>query len=153
MKKLAFVVLAPAVFALCAGLQAQEKKKRDDKARLQGTWQTVKGEEGGEDSPDAREHKMVFKGGRFSLVKDGEVMLEGTYRLDPTQKPKQIDLTITGGKAADDMKDKTALGIYDLKKDELRWCVCRPGDNERPREFSTTGTKFLMAVLKREEKK
>jgi uncharacterized protein (TIGR03067 family) len=150
----AILVLVPALLIVCAGLDAQEKKKKEDKDRIQGTWQAVSGEEAGQDSPDSKQFKMVFKGDKFTLIKgDNERFIEGTFKLDPSKKPKQVDFKVTGGTGAEEFKDKTALGLYELKKDELKWVCCKPGNDERPKEFATAGTQFLMVVFNREGKK
>jgi uncharacterized protein (TIGR03067 family) len=48
-------------------------------------------------------------------------------------------------------KGKTSLGIYELKKGELKWCAAEPG-GERPKDFATAGTKNLFDTLRREQK-
>ncbi len=46
-------------------------------------------------------------------------------------------------------KGQTYLGIYLLEGDTLKWCVSTPG-NERPTEFATKGSNFLL-VMKRQK--
>jgi uncharacterized protein (TIGR03067 family) len=78
------------------------------------------------------------------LTKDDTVLLEGTGKLDPSKKPKAADWTIT---SEGDLKDRVALGIYDVTKDT--WKHCFALDN-RPEQFeSKEGSKVTYAVLKR----
>ena len=52
------------------------------------------------------------------------------------------------------LNGKTALGIYELDGDTLKWCANEPGGNERPKKFSSeAGTKYLLVTLKREKSK
>ena len=70
---------------------------------------------------------------------------KGTFKLDASKKPKQIDITPTDG----DEKDKVIHGIYSLEKDELKICIAR-GDKERPTEFeSKEGSGHMLVTLKR----
>src|SRR5262249_60701295 len=83
------------------------------------------------------------------LVRRGDKVLgEGTVKLDPTKKPKTIDVAFTEG----EHKGKTALGIYEIENDAFRVCIARPGD-ERPAEFSAkVGSGCTLIVYKRDKK-
>jgi uncharacterized protein (TIGR03067 family) len=86
--------------------------------------------------------------GRFSVRRGDKVIDEGTVKLDPTKKPKTIDVSVTEG----ERKGKTALGIYEIESDAFRVCVARPGD-ERPTEFSAkAGSGCTLIVYKRDKK-
>ena len=80
---------------------------------------------------------------------DKEVIFKGTVKIDPSRKPKHIDLTIEDGiKFIGD----TALGIYELDGDTLKWHANQPGKVERPREFPAVQGEVaggLYLVLKR----
>jgi uncharacterized protein (TIGR03067 family) len=69
--------------------------------------------------------------GNFSVRRDDKVIGAATVKIDPTKKPKRIDVSFTEGKH----KGQTLLGIYEIDSDAFRVCVARPGD-ERPAEFS-----------------
>ena len=61
--------------------------------------------------------------------------------------PKAADWKIT---SEGDLKDKTALGIYDVDKDTWKHCF---GFDKRPEKFeSKEGSKVTNAVLKRVKK-
>jgi RNA polymerase sigma factor (sigma-70 family) len=92
--------------------QAPEKKKKSDKELLQGTWvEESRGADG----------KKVAEGDRWKLVfdedkvtwKDKNKDREGTFTIDPDQKPKEIDLTFAD-------PTLTLNGIYELKDDTLK---------------------------------
>ena len=88
---------------------------------------------------------MVFKGERVRYT----VQLPGfdfefAYKLDPTKKPKAIDLefTSTPDRKGIGMKFQ---GIYALDGDDLRICY---DAEKRPTEFTGKG-KSTLVVLKR----
>ncbi len=120
-----------------------------DKDRLQGTWQAVSSQNDGRDDPDAQAHRLTFAGETFTIRRDGHVMIKGTFRIDPDKKPKTIDMILTEA-PRDDQRGKTALGIYELDGDTLKWCVGRPGEGERPKEFAAKdGSRRMFVTLKR----
>jgi hypothetical protein len=57
----------------------------------------------------------------------GNDTMKGTHKLDPTKKPKTIDVQDTEGS----FKDQTLLGIYRILDDEFSVCFAAPG-KERP---------------------
>ena len=86
--------------------------------------------------------------GKVSVGRGDKVINEATVKLDPTKKPKTIDITYTGG----ERKGQAVLGIYELEGDAFRVCVARPGD-ERPAEFSTKdGSGRTLVAYQREKK-
>lgn len=85
--------------------------------RMQGTWTTTTTKEefvNGEPQPPRKisvkfiivEDKIIWLG------EDGFIFMEWTIRLDPSRKPKAIDLI--------NRKDGTLLGIYRLEGDSLK---------------------------------
>jgi uncharacterized protein (TIGR03067 family) len=108
-----------------------------DKERLQGSWRPVSAIRGGNAQDDAKEYLLTFEGDTFLIKRGGELFAKGTYKLDPTAKPKSIDMKITES-PREDAKGKDLLGIYELDKDTLKWCfIGDPGDKERPTKFSS----------------
>ena len=80
-------------------------------------------------------------------------MIQGTFKVDPSKKPKEIDMKITEDETGKH-KGKTAQGIYALDGDTLKWCVAEPGTTERPKEFAAPAdTKLMFITLKREKSK
>jgi uncharacterized protein (TIGR03067 family) len=140
-------------FALVFGLltaplvQAQDVKKEDevkkDRMQLEGTWAAVSAETEGVKGTEEfiKNFTLVFK----------EDMVTGRhkakYEIDPTKKPKTIDVTPSEGPE----KDKTIEGIYELKENELKVCIAMPG-KERPTAFeSKPGSGTVLLVLKKEK--
>jgi uncharacterized protein (TIGR03067 family) len=123
-------------------------KAADDKEKLQGTWVWVEAERGGKKAgaDEIKDFKMVFRGDKLSVDPGGDNR-EGTFKLDPAQKPKTIDLMLEDGPE----KGKTIRGIYSLDGDTLKLCFDDMGDNDRPTDFtSKEGTRLVMVVLRRQ---
>lgn len=143
---LALVAVAATAVALAAD---DDQAKKDFKA-LEGTWEYVSQvSDGKEVEKEMLEgiRLTVTAEGKWVLKKDDTVILEGTGKLDPSKKPKAADWTITteGG-----LKDKVALGIYDVTKDTWKHCFAI---EKRPEKFeSKEGSKVTNAVLKRVKK-
>jgi RNA polymerase sigma factor (sigma-70 family) len=122
-------------------------KPKTDKDNLQGAWIPVSVEEGGkkipEDEVKAKNVEIVFTGDKVTLPIKGDAKEFG-YKLDPSKKPKQIDLLLGDG--------KTAKGIYLLDGDTLKLCVEKEPDGERPTEFAAKeGTTHNLIVLKKKK--
>jgi uncharacterized protein (TIGR03067 family) len=132
------LLIAAASVALAPDTPVDEAKKELE--RIQGTWVT---ELGGE------KVLLVCTGDKY-VQKVGDVEVEkGTHKLDPTKKPKTMDITVTEG----DAKGLLQLAIYELEGDTLKICANQAGDKERPKEFSTKeGGGRILVVLKREKK-
>ena len=153
MTKYVLTVLVAGLF-LSPVLAAEEKKDdaKKDKEALQGSWKVASSEAGGKDQTEEFQgHLLVFEGDTFALKKGDQVGLKGTFKLDPSEKPRAIDVTITeGGREAD--KGKVLHGIYELGKGTLTWCTSEPGGTDRPKEFSTKeGVNHMLVTLKKEK--
>jgi uncharacterized protein (TIGR03067 family) len=148
MKALLLIVL---VFGFLAGTDVRSQDGTKDKAILQGTWMVVSLE------PMARKltpevlkaAKLVITGDKFTIsIADSKD--EASYKLDPTQKPKAIDVTDLRRQDA-----KPSPGIYLLEGDDLKLCWDANGAS-RPTAFTTAGKAgqdLRLIVLKREPKK
>jgi uncharacterized protein (TIGR03067 family) len=110
-------------------------------------------QEDGQTKDDTEDHRLIFSGDEFSIKKGDETVIKGKFKIDSSKKPKQIELEIT--QASNEQFDgKTAVGIYELDGDTLKWCSNKPGDSERPKEFASDGgTSHLLVTLKREKAK
>ena len=117
----------------------------EDAKRIQGTWSVVLFEARGMSVPDEKLKLMTleFKENVF-ILNDGVTPEHGTFKLDPSTKPKGFDATIKRGE-----KGEVALFIYELDGDNLKLCWRKPG-SERPTAFTSTGTDGYM-VLKRKK--
>jgi uncharacterized protein (TIGR03067 family) len=143
MRRALFVAM---LVGLVAGADGKKDDAKADQERLKGTWTIVSIERDGKANENAVGGKVTFDGDTMTFkVKDNEH--KGTFKLDPTKKPRQIDLTPGDGPE----KDKVVEGIYSLKKDELKICIAHPG-NERPKDFeSKEGSGHSLVTLKRGE--
>lgn len=127
-----------AVIACCSVAPAGDAKK----IGLGGSW---KGDLGG------KKIEMVFdvdkKPATFAISLDGK-KFEGTFKIEPAKSPAHMDLTVTKGEKFQDM---TALAIFELKDDTLRWAANQPGELERPAEFPNQegDGKILYVVFKK----
>ena len=143
--------VATAVVAVLL-LAAAPAPKEDDARTLQGAWQAVTYEAGGMAVKDVAE-KVVCTCEKDILTfqYEGKVIWRATFKLDPSKKPRTIDITITEGRRDDD-KGKELHGIYELGKDGLRWCTSEPGGTDRPTAFATKeGTRESLVTLKKEK--
>lgn len=136
------------VFALGLGgvlaARAQDAD-RNDKA-LQGSWTG---------NHKGKKFNIAFDKGNFTVkFEDDEV--NGTFKIDPAKTPRTMDLTVTGGRGApaDRYSGKTALAIYEVSGDSLKWCANEPGREERPQAFppDAGGDDHLFIVFQREKK-
>jgi uncharacterized protein (TIGR03067 family) len=104
---------------------------QDEMARLEGTYSCVSTEQGSEkgDPATLKRLKLVVKDKKWTVYIDDKVLTLATFTIDPTKKPKTIDLTGTMGGD----KGKKYLGIYELNGNELKLCI---GDTKtRPKVF------------------
>lgn len=107
---------------VAANSMAQQPRKDED--MIQGTWKVTSAWEAGKKDPSALKFVFVFKNGTMTATIDGKQKGKGTYRLDPSKKPKWFDVTMEG---------RPYLGIYELKGDTLR--ICHSHSRERPTRF------------------
>ena len=145
MWRLATVAVLACGVVLAAPIPKKDEKPKKDTEAIQGTWQLEKFE--GEDKPpvELSAIKLVFKEGKMSVSVAGRENQKGAYKLDETAKPKAIDLTKPGENR----------GMYELDGDTLKICMVDDEKAARPTEFTATGKRIMLFVLKRvpDEKK
>lgn len=121
---------------------------QDDARSMEGTWRPSAAELGGEKFPDEvrQSMKLVIEGGLYTVTV-GATPDKGTVKLDPSTKPKSMNITGTDGPN----KGRTILSIYELAGDTLRVCYDL-GGKARPTEFKTkAGTKLFLVTYQREK--
>jgi uncharacterized protein (TIGR03067 family) len=121
---------------------------KDAVKSIQGTWLPQTGELGGKEfSQDIlKTIKLVIKDETYTVTA-GKEPDRGTLKLDPSAKPKAMDIVGTDGPN----KGKTILAIYEVTDDMLRICYDLEG-KKRPAEFKTAkDTQQLFIVYKREK--
>jgi uncharacterized protein (TIGR03067 family) len=126
------------------GTKAQLIKK--DLEKLQGRWQKVKQESGGNDSGDQSKAEAVVMGSTFINLFNGNPNTRADIVIDPSAEPKAINIRYTAGPAG------TSYGIYRFLEDgTLEICLnqaTNKPDAPRPTEFTTKlGTKGAGSIL------
>lgn len=140
-------LLALPLLLVAADAPKQAVEKEQEK--FQGTWRVLRAEDRGvvmvsEKAGEMFDVKLVFKGDRVRYTgKLPGLDLEYSYKLDPTQNPKVIEMTLVKA------PDKKGLGkidksIYVLEGDSLKICG---GGKELPKAFD--GKKYGLFVLKK----
>jgi len=117
-----------------------------DGKTIDGTWQPTKADLAGRKFPDdvRKTITLVVKDGKYTLTV-GKKTDQGTVKLKPSAKPKEMDITGTDGPN----KGKTILAIYERDGDTLRICYDL-GGKKRPGEFKTReGTQLFLVTYKR----
>jgi uncharacterized protein (TIGR03067 family) len=138
---------------LSAADSAEEEAIKKDRREMQGTWKVASYElDGNQPIPEEQLRNVkatLDANGKITVEVDGSAVLEATTKIDPTKKPKTIDITFTDG----ELKGQTGLGIYELKDDTFRYCRAAPG-KDRPIEFSSkAGSGHTLILYKREKSK
>jgi uncharacterized protein (TIGR03067 family) len=135
------------LIAVCAGLAVAraDDSTKTDLDKLQGVWKVVAMENDGKKASEdsVKGIRMTIKGDKLLLKEDNKEE-EASFKLDPMQKPKTMDLTIKAG----DKMEVVKL-IYDLRGDDLKLCGGRAG-KDRPKDFVAKGGMNLI-VFKREK--
>lgn len=142
-------LLALLTLVLCVAFVAAQDDKKDDAKKemdkLQGTWKTDSIASMGMTVTSAQfgESTLVVKDDKYVFTLSGEKE-EGTLKIDPSKKPKTMDVVITGGQE----KGKTQLGVYELEGDTLKVTVNMPGETDRPKEMGKGHSTFTFKKQK-----
>jgi uncharacterized protein (TIGR03067 family) len=123
--------------------------------KLEGTWKVVSLEVAGKPvlMEKWKEMRLTFQGERMTVM--GQTM---PFKIDPTKKPRHLDLTITRGEEKINWKC-----IYSLEGDTLKFLmplapkkgskVQEPyGSVKRPESFQADGKPFMVFTVEREKK-
>src|SRR5690349_9378008 len=107
---------------VCAGPFArgdEAPSAKDDSKKMQGNWKPVTAELGGKPFPDdiLKTMKLVVTDGKYTVTV-GEQTDEGRVKLDPTKKPRAVDIVGTKGPN----QGKTIPAIYEFTDTTLRVC-------------------------------
>jgi uncharacterized protein (TIGR03067 family) len=121
---------------------------------LEGTWVTTEINFGGKKLPKEQVEKLqltvTVRGDKYAVQVQGKVEEEGTFKADPSKKPKTLDLNIESGKN----KGKTQRGIYRVDGETLSVSFAPAGAKERPGAFTfEEGSKYQTYVLQRQREK
>ncbi len=139
------IIVLALVLSFAPAARSGDGKDGDN---LQGTWLPSTAELGGKAFPDEvlKTLKLVVKDDRYTVTV-GKDVDQGSVKLNPAAKPKEMDITGTDGPN----KGKTILAIYERDGDTLRICYDL-GGKSRPTEFKTReGTRLFLVTYKREK--
>jgi uncharacterized protein (TIGR03067 family) len=141
------VLMALTVGWLVAADALKDSSAKKELQKFQGTWKVASMEIGGKKVADdkAKGATLVVKGNQYAVKMGDKTLEQGTFKIDPTKKPKTIDVTPTEGKG----KGKTFHGIYQINGDEARDSFSTD-NKERPTSFDTkANSKWVVRVYKR----
>ncbi len=118
----------------------REEAARRDLERLQGSWIYLSG---------PREAQLLISGQHFTMrFRSGDIYV-GTFTLDPTNRPRAMDLHIHEG--PEPHRGKTALAIYEFDGHHLIWSPAEPGNPERFRAFPPGDDPERLCIIFRRE--
>jgi uncharacterized protein (TIGR03067 family) len=109
------------VFVVLAGFGLAQPSEVDVKKELklfQGKWKAIAATGfNGEalTDQDLQSTTLVVEGDKFTM-KTAEITIEGTFKIDPTRKPKTIDVILKTD------KDNPLQGIYEQVGDTRKSC-------------------------------
>ena len=148
-KLLALVVLS----AFLIGADKPDDAGAAKSKPLKGTWKVVSQKHGDDDIPDENKAgQLIFEADKFLVKRGDDVLLEGTFKIDSSTSPAQIDFTVTKDNEAQGRAGQKSLGIYKLDGDKLKLCACDVGHDERPDKLDSAGTDFILLVMERSKK-
>jgi uncharacterized protein (TIGR03067 family) len=106
------VLAAPATLAL-----AQDDAAKEETKKLQGTWKVVDFAIDGKKQPaDQGKMVFVFKDDTVVFKLNDKVAAEGTFKVKPSAKPKELDITHGSGPN----KGKVDMSLYIMDGDTLK---------------------------------
>jgi uncharacterized protein (TIGR03067 family) len=110
---------------------------------ITGDWQPTKMELNGTalSDEDVKEFLITMSEGKYSAKRSGEVIDEGKSKIDASKSPKHLDLIASIG----DAKDKTRLGIFEVKGDKLKMVIAGV-DKNRPTKFEAPADSELIYI-------
>ena len=115
---------------------------------MQGTWQLVSAMQDGKTLPEdkVKQTTIVIEGDtfRFPGLAEDATSRAGTFKLDATKKPKEMDSMSA--------EKEVMLGIYEMGEDSYKVCFA-PAGKSRPSEFASAfGNRQILQVWERQQK-
>jgi uncharacterized protein (TIGR03067 family) len=127
---------------------------KEELKKLQGTWKVVEMEAAGKPLLEGKKTlPLVIEGEKLTIMDNTMGM-----KIDPTPRPRLLDLLLAKGE-----ERLTLKCIYALDKDELKICMPllpKKGQkdvdpakvNQRPKSFETAGKPLVLITAKREKR-
>jgi uncharacterized protein (TIGR03067 family) len=122
-------------------LLVKECASRHDRERLQGSWSFVSG---------ARRAQLLVAGDHFTLTFTSGDIYVGTFHLEPTCKPRAMDLVLE--EAPERHRGKSVACIYEFDGDYLIWAPTEPGCGQRLPAFPSSSDLDHLCIVFRREK-
>jgi uncharacterized protein (TIGR03067 family) len=141
MRPVSVVMIILGAMVLCTGCAAsdraaQEAAKRDYQ-RLSGTWQLTRAVVDGKPVPEQqlKDTVLITDGNTFRFPQASGVGTHpaGTFSINPTRVPNQVDSVASGGPNA----GQVTLGIYEIIDDKHKRACWGPPGGPRPTEFES----------------
>jgi uncharacterized protein (TIGR03067 family) len=143
----ALTTVAAAQSATQSGTQAAPAKPDATKSKtlteLQGAW--VFATVNGNDTTGQPEIIITITDNKYVQTINGDVVERGTFKIDDTKKPIQVDLTIGEGQDA----GKTQLGVMELSGGVLKAKMATAGEATRPTDFAPADEAFAFTAVKK----
>jgi uncharacterized protein (TIGR03067 family) len=147
--KRTFLTIGVVLLASAFSLRAEDDAVAKEDKKFEGTWEVIEFEANGEKVPKEvyANWTFTFKGKDYEQKDGDKVMEAGKQTLDPSKKPKHMDIAVAEGEA----KGEKQLAIYEWDGDgKVKICASRHGETTRPEKFETKEDKGDMYfVLKR----
>jgi len=124
---------------------AKDAAIKKDRQQIEGTWRIVALEVNGGKAmeQDARKLSVINRGdGTWTLRSEDKEVGKGTTTIDPTAKPKTIDISMKDEQG----KTNLFLGIYELSEKTRKLCFA-PAGKERPTDFTSPADSERILVL------
>jgi uncharacterized protein (TIGR03067 family) len=155
-----FLVVASGLLTAASATEDVKGLQRDLES-LKGVWRAVHVRGRDEVIPkqelDRQEVTWTFKDGGKAVfgAKDfGGKNAEYTYKIDPSNSPKAIDITYVG--PIKKLKGHKQFGIYKLEKGKLTLCLTgspQATEKDRPKEFVVKDQAGILLEMERQIKK
>ena len=148
MKARGWMFLAVALL-LAAGAPSKDDLAKKDLDAMKGTWKATGGEEDGKPIPEdlAKKFTLTVDGDKYTFTIQDMSEEQGTIKIDPSQKPRAIDVMIMSGED----KGKSQYGVYEVEGDTLKLCFATPG-KERPKALAAKeGSMHSLFIFKRQK--
>jgi len=112
---------------------------KDEIKKFAGTWKLVSASMDGVDQmpEQVKTGSLVVESDKFTL-KIGNEIHKGKFVIDPTTKPKTIDVEFTEGP----LKDSKVLGVYQIDGNKRKSCFAEP-TMDRPADLAAGKGRYL----------
>jgi uncharacterized protein (TIGR03067 family) len=120
------------------------QREETDQEKLQGDWKMERVMMDGKPK-DPMAGTWVFQGDRIIVRFQGGASLPSSFKLDPSQKPKTIDVTFLDEKG--NPRGQPLTWIYELNGDTFKTCSYPNGGEGRPKEIASKPRSGMMVMV------